>query len=59
VKAALDRPAGIYAARILKGAKPGDLPVLQPTKFEFAINSKPPKRSGSRCHPRYSLAPTR
>jgi putative ABC transport system substrate-binding protein len=40
------RQAGVYAAALLKGVKPGDLPIIQPNKFEFVINMKTAKSLG-------------
>ena len=50
----LYRRGATYVDRILKGAKPSELPVQQPEKFNFIVNLKTAKAMGMMCRPCFS-----
>jgi putative ABC transport system substrate-binding protein len=53
------RRAASYVDQILRGAKPGEIPIYLESKFELLLNLKPPRRSALPFRPRFSCAPTR
>jgi putative tryptophan/tyrosine transport system substrate-binding protein len=55
----LDRRAATYVDKILKGAKPADLPVEQPMKFDFVVNLKAAQQIGLTIPPNVLVRATR